>query len=184
MERATSDGAGNGGRSVLEGRTSLIAAAALVLLAHSAGAVEDTVDSFRDWRIEFYAFGEGLAVGALLGGKPKLLRTERNRHDSTQDRVELVTWSGMELTVRRASDNQIPPLLERLSVKRRGILFPHNLEIGQSTPRDIEDMFGQPHRRTQSRYTYDGFAESCADSFSFHFHQNHLTMAEWEWCSD
>ena len=147
-------------------------------------AADDHADAFRDYRAEFYGFGHGLAVAALIGGKPRLLGTEANRHDSTPDRLELVSWAGIELAGRRIASKPEAPLFERLAVTRRNRRLPHGLMIGRSTPRDVEAVLGPPSRRAPSTYTYERFSEICAGGFSLEFKKNRLASAEWVWCSE
>jgi hypothetical protein len=139
----------------------------------------------RAERAQAFGFGEGLAVGTLMSGKPRLIRTEPNRHDSAAtDRLETVSLPGLQLELRRLPHRPEWPFFERLVVTRNGFLLSQGLRIGVSTPGDVEKVLGKPDRRAGSDFVYVGLSEICEDRLQLGFGKGKLVTAEWEWCSD
>jgi hypothetical protein len=139
----------------------------------------------QDQRAAFDGYGQGLAAAASAGGKPRLVRTEPNLHDSeSMDRIEAVAWGGVSLLVRRVQSKPESPLFEQLKIDRKGILLPHGFIIGTSKALDVERTLGKPHQKSGSIYRYIGISQSCDDIFSFHFRKDLLSAVDWEWCHD
>lgn len=141
--------------------------------------------AFRDYRQIFYGFGIGLAAGVLATSKSGLVGSEPNRHSSERkDRLEIVSWNGVEVRLRRTSFSPKVPLVESLVVRRPGFRLGYGLKIGSSTREDVEKVLGPPDRSDESSTTYDGPSELCQDGYGFRFNRNVLVRAEWNWCSD
>ena len=166
-------------------RLGAVPARLVLCLFFTSPVSADQATSLNTWRAAAFGYGQGLAVGTLINGKARLIKTEPNRHDpATVDRIESISIPGIRLEVRRVPVSQDWPLLERLVITRDGFPLVHDLRVGTSTQEAVERILGKPDQRKGLDIAYVGLNEMCEDLLHFRFRGGKLLAAEWEWCSD